>query len=519
MPDHSVKIQFHAHALKADQPHQMAERRPTQDATFQLYRLPKEKPVLDFVLSKLCEGASPDRYEIIDSLLNMYRTSTGFDPFAMSKGRFKRMKASEFKQILFEIDREIGTLLQNDEYKLYLAKQSGYEELFREYLEMERSVAVHPALSITGELEVFEKKCEQLESPEALLSFYRRHVSFLEEINRTTGAEKFLERYDALVERQRQLQRQFRLGFELITLEQAADKGLFDEEKTALVLQELGTLLTLEKQPPHKYSLLLKIIRAATLTATPARNLSPYLDFMEDAMDEILIYRPEAKRILLTTLAQYKINAGKTKRLEWLEEAEKEAKLNELHDERPGLRFVRCMAEADAGDLDAALRCLNEVEHLIYKASSRSLAARNNWIRLSELKTLLFTLKALQGDTSNLEQLTLLQQLAEDMGRHRQEIATMILEWKGLQHFLNNDFEDAAGCFDRAKLYRKNSGHQPWELIDKFFHGLLSRSKKKNETAQYALLLQEMQEPFYSSVCSTIMKEAAAKINASVDQQ
>jgi len=487
----------------------MPENRAASEAAFQLFRLPKERPVLEYVLQKLGEGASPERHELLEALLNMYRTSTGFDPFAMSKARFKRLKAAEFRQTLMEIDQEIGLLIQSPEYKQYITKQSDFAPLFSCYLELAESIQLHPPLSLTDELEDFENKCEAHEAEELILTLYRQHAAFLEEIYRRDGPENFLKKYDKMMERQQQLQQQFRIGFELIQLEQAADKGLADEEKVRTVLLHLGRLLTLEKQTNHKYSLLLKILRAAVLTSTPSRNLSPYLDFLEESLPQLLIYHPEAKGSVLTILAQYKLQSGREKRLHWLDEAEKEAKLHELHDERPALRFVRCQIEADYGDPDAALRCLNEVEYLIYKASTRSLAARNNWIKLAEFRTLLFTLKALKGEEVQTEQLIYMRQLAEDMGRHRHEISILLQEWKGLQHFINKEYEDALPCFEKAKSHRKKQEDHPWFLMNKFFCSLLGKPKKKDDTAGLALLMHEMKEPFYSSVCGAIMKEAS----------
>ena len=488
-----------------------AEPRNSQEASFQLFRLPKDKTVLDFVVQKLGEGASPEHYEIIESLLDMYRTSTGFDPFALSKGRFKRLKAGEFRAYFSEIDREIGQLILSNEYKQIIAEKSNFTPLFKEYVELGQAIQIHPALSLTSELESFENKCENAESEEILLCLYRQQTHFLEVVHQGDGIEKFIEKYDTLVERQRQRQREVRLGFELIRLEQSADKGQQQEEQVVKVYEELGVLLTLASSTLNKYHLLLKIIRASLLTASPYRYLATYLDYLQTTHQEMLHFLPEAKRKIFTVLAQYSVSSNKEQRLAWLDAAELEAKHQELHDERPGFRFIRCIIETDAGKIDAAIKCLNEAEHLIYKASTRSLSSRNNWIRLSEYRSLLFALKVLQGETISAERFLQLQQLAEDMGRHRQEISVLLLEWKGLQHFVFNDVEQAYTCFDRAKSYRKNKGEHPWEILDKYFCAKLGKSKKKNESAHFALLLQEMKEPFYSSVMGQMIELIEAK--------
>ncbi len=300
------------------------------EANFQLFRLPKERSVLDFVLQKLGEGASPERYELLEALLSMYRTSTGFNPLAMSKARFKRLKAAEFRQTLAEIDQEIGCLLQSPEYRQYMTRKADIAPLFEQYNDLSSAVQLHPALSLTDELDAFENKCERHEAEELLLSFYRQQPHFIEEIYRKEGPAGFLKKYDRILERQHHLQRQFRISFEIILLEQAADKGILNDEKAKALLSELGVLLTSEPQVARQYTLLLKIIRTAQLTSSPARNMAPWLDFLQEAGSALLAYHPEAVLLILTALARYCNSAGRAQRLHWLDEAEKEARLQEL---------------------------------------------------------------------------------------------------------------------------------------------------------------------------------------------
>lgn len=486
----------------------MHENRTSQDTTFQLFRLPREKNVLDFVLRKLGEGASPDRYELLESLLGMYRTSVGFDPFALSKGRFRRLKASDFKQMLFEIDAQIGVILSSEEYKFQLAAEPGVEPLFREYVELSQGVVLHPALSLTSELEHLELSSAETDYPELLLSFYRNHAGFLEEVYAREGPEAVLEKFNQAVTRQSQLQEQFRIGFSLIRLEQQASRGIREESAAQQILEEAGRLLTLESKLKNRCQLLIFIARAAVLTATPARNLSVYLDFLDLNLPQILLFRPDSGRMIQRMMATYHLRAGREKRLFWLEQAEAEARKLELHDERPDFRFIRCMIEADEGDFEAALKALNDAEHLIYKASSRSLSARNNWVLLSEYRTLLFVVNGLSGDQTMAGQLTLLQQLGEDMGRHRHELSVMMLEWKALQSLLMGDLDEAREGFERAKTYRKNTPLHPWMFIDRYFVALLSVSKKKSSPENVALELEQLGEPFYTRVITQIFRLA-----------
>lgn len=482
----------------------------TQDVTFQLFRIPREKEVLDYVLQKLSGHAGPGRHELIEELFSMYRTSAGFDPFALSKGRVKRMKAAEFRQLLQEVDAQIAVILSSDEYRQMTSKDAGPDQLFREYAALSDGVFRHPALSLTSELEELLQSCHTQDVPELLLLFCRQHPDFLRDVFQQEGYTAFLQRYDAAVDRERQLQQQFRLGIRLLQLEQNADRGWQDEQAALQLLQDAGQLLDAEQHPGYRCLLLLHIVRSALLTVTPARHLSGYFVLLEQNLQRLMVYRDDSGRRVLRVLATYHLAAGREKRLMWMEKAESEARKLELDEERPAFRFIRCMIEADAGHTDAALVALNDAEHLLYKTSNRSLTARNYWVRLSEYRTLLFVLKALEGDSSYSAQLPLLQQLAEEMGRHRHEITVMTGEWKALQLVLTGDYADASALFEKAKQFRKDTPTHPWRLLDVFFMHLLSKTRKKGAAAQAALELEQLKEPFYSGVMSAIMKQGAA---------
>lgn len=486
----------------------MSSTKTESGTSFQLYRLPKNKAVLDFVLSKLADGASPERYELISSLLEMYRTSAGFDPFAMSKGRFRRIKAKDFKTVLKEIDSDIAQIIRSEEYQHVLTHHTGFEPLFREFLQLDKSVSTHAPALVRAEAEAFEGHCEAGDAVELLMAFYRLHANFYENLHRKEDLEAFKKHYDKIAERTRQLQRQFRLSLDLLSLEIAMDSGMVDPWQSEAVFTGFEELLTLEKQDNLRHEILLKIVRAGILTPNPGRRLNGYFPHIEDSLESLMAFQPASGSILLRILAQYHLKAGKKRRVEWLDQAEKDARREELHDERPTLRFVKCMIEADDGDMEASLRCLNEVEHLIFRASSRSMASRNNWIRLCEMRTLLFTLKALQGDRSVMPNLELQRRLAEDVGKHRHEIAIMLLEWRGLELFLEHALDESGDCFSKALAYRKKQGDHPWLMIDSFFSALLRKGTEKKEAARHAIMLQEMNEPFYSAVAGQIMKLA-----------
>lgn len=475
-----------------------------QEPAFQLFRLPREKHILDYVLARLCEGASPEKHELAETLLNMYRTSAGFDPSALSKGRFRRLKAADFRSYLSTIDQEIGELLESKPYQDLIRQKNAEDPLFAEYLQLSTAIAEHPALSLVSETEHFEESTTGQDTPELLLLLYRKQPGFLDELYRKEGYEVFLRRYDQQLARMHHLQLQFRLSFELLQLELDASRGISVETRAQEILEALGKLLSTEKSASLQREILRAIVRSALLCSTPSQQLAVYLDHLENSLDELFRYMDAARMKMLTLLAHYHMKAGRDKRLAWLEEAEAEARRTEQHDERPGFRFIRCVVETDAGNTDAALRHLNEAEHLIYKTSNRSLAARNNWVKLCEFRTLLYAVATLEGDKSHLSQFSTLRQLAEDMGHHRKEMGVLLQEWKGIEYILSGDDEDARSHFEKARTYRTHQPDHPWSIIDDFFVASLGKSKKKAGVP--ALRMQELEEPFYSKVCTQLFR-------------
>ena len=151
----------------------MQELKTNKDTLLNIHQLPKNKLVLDYVLSRLGENSSPERYDLIVSLFDMYRTSTGFNPLALSKGRFRRIKATEYKSMIGEIEKDLDTIIQSDQYKQLVAKQMNFQPLFDEFTTLSESLAIHPPYSMTNEVEDFEKKLNHREAYELLIHFYR----------------------------------------------------------------------------------------------------------------------------------------------------------------------------------------------------------------------------------------------------------------------------------------------------------------------------------------------------------
>lgn len=477
---------------------------------FNLFLLPREKPVLDFMLKELSQRSGPERYELIEALLNMYKTSAGFDPFALSKGRFRRIKAAEFRQVLLEIDREIGEVMQSEAYRRLQQSHLSTEVLFKEFMDLSQGAGIYPARSMTGELDQLQCHLHEAEMPELQLLFYRQHRRFMEELFISDEPLKFLEHYDTLLLRQSQLQLHFRMGFQIRALELEADKGLLYPEKANAAITEMERILIMERSAPLRMEMVWNLVRLSLLTLRPSETIQTYLAAIASDLTSFLNILPDHSIRLLSTLASWYKDAGCERRMEWLQQADEKARQLDLHELRPGFRFVLCHIECDRGDHEAALKALNEAEHLTYKTPARSLEARNNWVLLCEYRTILFALQCMSGNTRHIDQFGSLRSLASDMGRHRHEIAVMQLEWQGLEAFVLRRWKEARELLERALAYRTEQHTHPWCLISRCLLALMAKGKQRREAAAVALELEQTGLPFYSSAAVELLRKAAS---------
>lgn len=117
-----------------------------------ILHLPKDKEVLDYIKQKLGEHCSPERFEVINELFEMHRTSTGFDPVGLSKVRFKRIKASAFRQILAEINEEIPSILHTPGYQECLQKQDHSAIIFEKLSEIKSKLEKNDIKNLEQEI-------------------------------------------------------------------------------------------------------------------------------------------------------------------------------------------------------------------------------------------------------------------------------------------------------------------------------------------------------------------------------
>lgn len=148
-----------------------------------ILNLPKDKSVLDYIKKRLAERSSLERFEVLNELFEMYRTSTGFDPLSLSKGRFKRIKASALKQILADINKEIPSITSSTEYQQYLHSHDRSSVLFEKLKAIKLKIENNEFSVLEKDIRDLREQIVMAEDGELLMAFVNLFKPFLKEKN------------------------------------------------------------------------------------------------------------------------------------------------------------------------------------------------------------------------------------------------------------------------------------------------------------------------------------------------
>ena len=480
----------------------MQELKTNKDTLHNIHQLPKNKLVLDFVLSRLSENGSPERYDLIVSLFDMYRTSTGINPLALSKGRFRRIKAIEYKAMISEIEKDLDLVIHSDQYKQLVAKQMNCKPLFDEFTTLSESLAMHPPYSMTNEVEDFEKKLNRNEAYELLLHFYRTNQPFFNDTRNGDNLDEYLSQYDVAYARTHQLYRQSRGSLVLIKHEKDALLGKFNYPAIHELFNEFGQLLTLETNRFTKSELVSKIIRLGLIFPNPAVTLVNYIDYAAENMDAIIAQYPDAEQLICSFVALYYQNSDIDYRYELLQRAESLTKDSGKESERSFIKIYKALIALDNRDYTTALKALNEAEHLVFRSSWKQALGRNAWIQICEWRSLIFAILILRGEEHYSSLLfNDLEKVVNDSSMHRHDSAIISLELNALRYYIDGRREQALSNFTKANNYRCDATDHPRYLLNSYFISLLKKGDKKSKNKNYQEAINNCKAPFYRSAC------------------
>lgn len=481
-------------------------------------QLPKERLVLDYVLSRLMKNSSPERYELIAAIFNLHLTSAGFDPMALSKARFKRVKASEFRQALREIDAEIALIMQTEEYRQVLTRQTYLPDLFQQYLMMSGAIRQSGRIN-ARQFQEFAELLREKDASDLTLGFIRQHKSQFESGLNEEEIISLLKQFEVLLTDQQHANQYVSSVLELRLQELLALRGIRNTE----VIYRLWNFFCSREagEPVQSQDLKDKLLRTALLTAWPCRNLKPYLPILE-AEVQAYFYNDFQKRFrLLADLSAINITAGFENRLQWLDEAENIAKSNNDNRLRAESKLIRARIMSDQGLLQEAVRFLDEAEYHIHRISEKDQEIRNAWINIAQTRVVVYALMILEENAAFLPAAFEAQQyLLNDIGKYRSDIRLLVNEINALNLFFRKNWMTSYELFLQASEKRKEEEPmQPMHIANNFFCELLVHPSSSELAEAEIQKLEASGESWFGFSWTRLLKGARLFYASNISEQ
>lgn len=472
--------------------------------------LPKDKGLLDYLLQQLSPGSSPERFELLEALFNLYLTSTGFNPSALSKVRFKRIRATEFRKLLIEIDLELGKILESEEYLQILRHAEGPEPLFNEYKTLGTAIATMKADETVRTYRQFEKDLARREAWELLLLFQKNYGGYLTLPDSWIDPSELRENY----QRQRyEILHSLDLIDAQIGLAQLELKrgiGMKKGENIRSLSDTVSGLLLRASTTASRIQASLLMLRCAKLSESPRRSITAYLTLLMHQQETVRRIFPEQLPMMLAAIARYRTDLSHEERIIAFTEADQSAKNVQQTLLRCEIQIEKAIFLADEGKLTAARNVLKESEHLLHRSTELRPIAESVWLQAVIIQYFLLCLDYLKNQ-KNLRKISEpagLMEVAQSLMDHRSDKPALLLEMRAVLLLLESDFMAAYDAIKSVDRYRTEEGNYPdaW-----FSQGLiLALRGEEDKFAEFIAKAGEQAEPMYSGFMLELLQELNA---------
>jgi len=476
-----------------------------------LLHLPKDKDILDYIWRKLSEGCGPEKSEMLEELLEMHRTSTGFDPLEISKGRMKRIKAAAYKKMLIEINVSLQALIHSPEYKELLRQHKNFDGVMTAFRwvheKLEKNIFNE---EVAAEVSRLKKDLVQLEEYELLLCLYRLCHGFFESPFAGQGVSDIIEEYNQVKVMAELYGEHTLTGLKTQMLVSEAEKGNRNNHALINLYDQLCKLLIRQSGTRAKYETLTRIIRVSAHLENRKHYMEPYLAYTQTHFEEIVHVLPASSRELNITLAVFLNREPMPVRMAYLNKAMEEADKDRSHADMALFKVIHAELCCDSQDYETALKMLDEADYIILKTNAPGLTEIK--LRAAQTRFYIYALLVLEGrktiDAAVFEELI---RMAGSSGSKRHDLKVIQLEMQGLYQFITGRFGDARNCFIKCAKIRENKSYPVFYVIDTFFQELLRKTPDQQLLNLKMQHLDQIKETFYSSLWLRMLKGAVVK--------
>lgn len=483
-----------------------------------IMQLPKDKEVLDYIFSQLSVDGKQDWNTLLEELLVMHRSSSGFNPMVMGKGRFKRLKAAEFRVVLSEINMELQALLHSEKYLDFLKKRFGNKELRSRFNELIFLLDLdHFDSSIKDKFIQIKTELLMIGEYEMLLQLFKNGQHFIEKSFPDELHTYMLEFVD--IQNRVQINSDHIVScFKTVALLHKARMGVFEQNEAVMLYDDLCKLLIRHKSIRSKYETLINILEISSLLDNRSHYMEPYINFTAENFEEILHTVPEKSNAIHCNLAKYMVEESLPVRLNHLNKAMKQACDAKNIEEQIHFKIVHAELASDSGNIESALSLLDEAFLL-------SLQSENNEeviaARAKVLMTRMFILSYLHfadNDRLALKEMNKTLKQLESESSLRLDHAVLVNENKALVHLAKGEIDEAKQLFSKSAKARENNSYPFQYYINSYFQELLRKKPAMDILNGIIDKLLSLNEPFYSSICVSMLESVTKKMVIGIKQ-
>ena len=463
--------------------------------------LPRDKKALDFILKKLTVNSSPAKYDMLAELLEMHRTCAGFNPLALTKGRFKRFRSSEIKQVLVEIEQDLNIILSSGEYLQYLEESTRHQALLEQYTNVINMLTAPPSRELNEQVDQFVIQLEQEGAYELLLSFFRQANKHF--LSRSKNLEKVIETYSSLLVRADFQNSLVLSGFQTAHLLQQSMRTGNMQEKLSLHFHNLSDLLSKTGDDTNRYELLNQLIRIGLRLDNRISLIGKFTKIVTNEPGQVKLNEIGLRFELLTNAFIYDAGCEVEIKIKNLEELGEEAKKFEDREALAYIKFGIALLKAETENYDESLLLLNEAEHLLYRNGFRS-QAKKAWIEICFLRFYLYIIneavhKMIYEDSAY----EIIIQMLQDSLADHSSLNDTVNGLRGIKEFVKRNHSQSLYYLEMLNV-EKGFPAKHHEIIFKSLFLLLSSNAKKANKLKDELLT--LNEPFYSQILGKVLK-------------
>ncbi len=493
----------------------MASMKYSAEPLLNLTRIPKKKQVIDFVRTKLEENKSDEAKLLVNKILELYETSTGFNASQLSKVRIRRMKAEHYKEMILSLDEELKSIISSHEFKQLNDSQEPESNLYTKIGQLTTDLMVHPTYSMIDEASEIENHISDNNESELLLHLYKKSREFYSNSTSKDKLDDFLKKYDQVFLQSKNNYLRTKYSFILKSLEQDKLLGCLNTAEAEILFKNYEELLIVEKIEEYKFELLLSLLRCGILLPNSVVLLKTYIKHAEDEIENNFSSTYQGFSYLNYFIALYSSKTSKPYRLKLLNEYEKSIS-EDFTAEKAKIKISNGIVHLHFADYNEAKKCFNAAEHFIYKTSWKNIEGRNAWRSICYWRKYIFAEMIFSKDPMyNPTMFYDLEKIINDTSANQKNSFQIKNEIEGLKDFLCHKWMSALEKYESANQYYE----APFYPNDYYFNeAMICIINEKNES-KFINKLKASESIFFSTTAIELLKKAKIfyKENKSTD--